>query len=87
MERRMRVGLEKMVVSAREDLRLVGGGWAMRGFPESEVQGMGGVQWDGGELILAEVRQCASLLHGCRGTGRHQSEKPPETEAADTSRC
>lgn len=48
----------------------MGGGWAMRGFPESEVQGMGGVQWDGGELILAEVRQCASLLHGCRGTGR-----------------
>lgn len=44
----MRVGLVKMVVSARQDLRLVGVGRAMRGFPESEAQGMGGVQWDGG---------------------------------------
>lgn len=45
----MRVGPVKMVASARQDLRLMGAGRAMRGFPEREVQGVGGgVQWDGG---------------------------------------
>lgn len=86
MEQRMRVELVMTAMSAREDQRLMGVGWVMRGFLGGEVQGMEGVEWDGGELIHAEVRQSASLLHGCRGTGRHQSEKPPEREAANTRR-
>lgn len=86
MEQRMRVELAMTAMSAREDQRLMGAEWVMRGFLQGEVQGMEGVQRDGGESILAEVRQSASLLRGYGGTGRHQSEKPPGTEAANTSR-
>lgn len=67
---RMRVELVMTAMSAREDQRLMGVGWVARGFLESRVQGMEGVEWDGGESILAEARQRASLLHGCRSTGR-----------------
>lgn len=86
MEQRMKVELVMTAMSAREDRRLMGVGRVMRGFLESEVQGMEGVEWDGGEWILAEVRQRAPLLRGCRSTGRHQSEKPAEKEAANRSR-
>lgn len=78
-DQKMRVWMVMKATWAGEGQRLVGVGWVVRGFLESEVQGMEGVEWNGGESILAEVRgQREFLLHGCGGTGKYQSEKPPE---------
>lgn len=87
MGQRMRVEQLMTAMWAGEDQRLVGVGWVPRGFLQNELQGrMEGDEWNGRESVLAEVRQRACLHHGCRGTGRHESETPPEKEAASASR-
>lgn len=75
MEQRMRVVLVRKAVQEEEALWMMGVGWVMKVFLQVEVQGVEGVLWDGDELLLAEVQECASLLLVCRCTVGRQSEE------------
>lgn len=57
--------------------------WVMEVSLGMEVEQVVGVVWDGDELVHAEqeVQHRASVLHVCRCTVTHQSERPPPNEA------